>query len=359
MLSRLVILFAAALVMSACSSESAVLTPTFRFFVPFGESKGAMGSAVVTNDRMPMVGTCVVHDDQLAMFDRETGRILVFSTDGKLRIDRVLDKLETKNAWPAPVLAVGTAGAWLAKAEGSAEKRKYRVHAVPDDTSPVTTAVVFPATSEEILGKGDESIEHILMERLIPHDSEKLIAVWHGVTRRGNADIVSAIAFSIADLATRKITSHRINFEEIKKTESGDARFDTVTSVHHFTDARRFVIEVQYRKADIRNPFEKALFLLDIEKNTLSKTDLPPAHWNAFAGIARDGSLFFIEDVLMHNTSTRAIISIYRMDTAKEARYAIEADPSRPTLGNFVFSREGALYGYDVFDRGVNFYSWK
>lgn len=356
---RLVKLFALVLVLSACSNESAVLTPTFRFFIPFGTNRGAIGTAVITNDRLPIIGTCVVNDDRLAMLDRENERLLVYSTDGTLKIDRQLGKLEINTSWPAPVLAVSSEGAWLAKAEDSKGKRKYRVHAIADETSPITTAIVFPATSEEILGKNNQGIEHILLEQLIPYGSEKLIAVWQANTRRGDTDSVSAVAFSIADLPTRKISNYRINFSEIKKTEHGDARFNTVTSLHHFANARQFVIEVQYRKADIRTPFEKALFLLDIENNTLTKIDLPRTHWNAFAGIARDGALFFFEDVLIHNASTRAIISIYRMDTDKEARYAIEADPSRPALGNFVFSREGALYGYEAFERGVNFYSWK
>jgi hypothetical protein len=344
----------------ACSSESSVLTPTFRFFLPFGSEKGAAGTAIVTNDRMPLAGSFIVHEDHLAMFDRDQGRILVYTTDGKLVIDRILEKIETKTTWPSPVISVASSGqAWLAIAEGTDGTRQYRVHAISDDKAAITTAIVFPAGVKSVLGTKDQSIDTLWMERLVSYDNEKLIAIWHGVTRRGNTEVISAMALSIADLKTKKISSHRIDFDEIKKNESGDARFDTVTSVHHFTDAKRFILEAQYRKADIRNPFEKALFLFDSETGITKKIEIPWSNWNAFVGIAREGSLFFIEDVLMHNAATRAIISIYRLDTSKQTRYAIESDPARPSMGNFVFSREGAIYSFEALSSGIRFYSWK
>jgi len=57
--------------------------------------------------------------------------------------------------------------------------------------------------------------------------------------------------------------------------------------------------------------------------------------------------------------STRAIIGLYNINSHKELRYAIEADPARPAMSNFVFSPRGTLYSLEVFERGINFYSWK
>jgi len=359
MIPRFAALCSLVLLMVSCSSESTVLTPTFRFFIPFGEGRGALGTASVTNDRMPLIGSFVVNDDRLGMFDRETGRLLVYSTDGKLLIDRILEKLESKKAWPAPVLALSSSSVWIAKPEGAAEKRVYRVYTVPDDTTEMTTAVVFPATPAAILGKNAEAVEHIILERLIPLDNESLIAVWHGLTSRGSGEVVSAMAISIADLKSRTVRTHLVDIDGVKKHESGDARFDSIVSVHQYKDTRQFILEAQYRKTDLRSPFEKVLFIQDIEKQTLTKVELPWSAWNALFGVGRDGGLFFIEDVLIHNAATRAIISVYRMDSSRETRYAIEADPARPSLGNFVFSLEGSLYGYEAFDRGVNIYSWR
>jgi len=153
MIPRLAALCCLVFLMVSCSSESTVLTPTFKFFIPFGDGRGALGSASVTNDRMPLVGSLIVNDDRLAMFDRESGRLLLFSTDGKLLVDRVLEKLESKKAWPAPVLAVSASAVWIAKPEGAAEKRTCRVYSIVDNTTEMTTAAVFPATPDGILGE--------------------------------------------------------------------------------------------------------------------------------------------------------------------------------------------------------------
>jgi len=357
---------ASLLLASACGGDRAVLAANFQFFVPFGETRGALGASTITNDRAPVTEGFAVNDEYLTLLEPARLRLLVYTTGGELVIDRGLEALAPKEsayrhycAAPSP-----SGSAWVAVLDSVDKVRGYQLYQIRDEKEEIESAVFIPSAvyTRQYPDRKEEYTP--LLERLLVLENGAVMLTWHARVVRSyssgrSEESTSMTSFSLYTPREKSLTPHSLDFDRFRQTESGDLRFDSVLSVHHMRDLSRFLVEVRYRKSDIRNPHERALFILDTAADTIERIELPHRTWNSLLGIARDGSLYFISEVVLYRDTTRAIISVYHTDTKKELRYAVEADPARPAMGNFVFSRRGSLYSFEVFDRGINFYSWK
>ncbi|MDR2733363.1 MAG: hypothetical protein LBC99_01820 [Spirochaetota bacterium] len=363
---RFFFLFVSLLCCTSCSGDRAVLSANFLFFIPFGDARGEAGTPAIANDRAPLAEGFTASDNYLVLLEPDNPHLLIYTTEGKLVFDRKFASIAPKgNEQSHYLAAVSPSGsAWLAAFESVKDARGYRLYQVHDDESELASAAFLRAVVyEQRFANRRESYTPLLQSmRLI--DNQTILFVWHALAHRAytsgrSEESATVTAVSIYNINEKTHTMHRLDLERFRQTESGDLRFDTILSVHPLYDHSKFLIEVQYRKADIRNPYEKALFVLDMDSDSLEPVSLSRPTWNSLLGVSRDGTLYFIDDVEIFRDSTRAIIGLYNMETFKDMRYAIEADPTRPTMSNFVFSSRGTFYSLEVFERGINFYSWK
>jgi len=354
------------LFLTACGSDKTILNGAFRFFIPFGEERGEAGVATITNDRAPLAEGFTVNDEYLALLESSKPRLLLYTAGGELLIDRTLEAIVPKENGQRHYLAApGPSGAvWVASFVTEKKTRGYNLYLIADEKTALESATFIAAEPYELQYPDRKESFTPLLEHMFVPDNGTIMLVWHAMVRRTYTakpaeESVSVTAVSVYNVNGRVLTTHRLNFDRFRQTESGDLRFDSIISAHYMGSATRFLVEVRYRKSDMRNPFEKALFILDIATDSLDRVAISRRNWNSLLGIARDDALYFIDEVVLHRDTTRAIIGVYHADTEKEMRYAIEADPRRPTMGNFVFSRRGVLYSLEIFERGINFYSWK
>jgi hypothetical protein len=354
------------LVLTACSSDRTVLTGAFRFFVPFGDGRGEAGVATITNDRAPLAEGFTVNEEYLALLEPTKPRLLLYTAGGDLLIDRVLDTIVPREGGQRHYLAAPSLGGsvWVASFGSDRNTRGYNLYHVTDERTALESVTFLSAAPYEVqYPNRRESFTPLLKNMFVP-DNGNVMLVWHAMVRqtfnaRPAEEGVTVNAISIYNVSGRTLTTHRLNFEHFRQTESGDLRFDSVLSAHYMGSTTRFLVEVRYRRSEIRNPFERALFILDTTSDSLERVRLSRRNWNSLLGIARDDALYFIDEVVIHRDTTRAIIGVYYADTGNDMRYAIEANPRRPAMGNFVFSRRGVLYSLEFFERGINFYSWK
>jgi hypothetical protein len=363
---RFLYLLCAFIFLSSCGGDKTLLVPSFGFFIPFGEARGEAGGATIANDRAPVAESFAVNEEYCTLFEPAKLRLLLYDVGGKLIVDKDLSKIAPKEAGQRHYLAAPSLSgtAWVAVLDSVQKARGYHLYHITGEEQDPANIAFIPASPYEL--KYTDRSENFTprLESMVVLEGGTLMLVWHAWVQRSYSggrgeESVSVISLSLVNEREKTVTTHRLDFERLRQTESGVLRFDSVMSVHHMGDLSRFLIEVQYRKTDTRNPYERALYVFDTTENTLHRIDTPRPVWNSVLGIARDGTLFFLDEVDIYRDSTRAIISVYDIDTQKENRYAIEADPARPSMSGFSFSRRGVLYSLEVFDRGINFYTWK